>query len=59
MDRRAYRATVHSLKELDMTAMTEHTLRMHAGMLKMKPQSLGHLLRRANSLVKDPDAGKD
>ena len=41
-----------------MTAMTEHTLRMHTGMLKMKPQSLGHLLRRANSLVKTLMLGK-
>ena len=41
-----------------MTAMTEHTLRMHTGMLKMKPQSLGHLFRRANSLVKTLMLGK-
>ena len=28
-------------------------------MLKLKPQYFGHLMRRANSLEKDPNAGKD
>ena len=28
-------------------------------MLKLKLQYFGHLMRRANSLEKDPDAGKD
>ena len=27
--------------------------------LKLEPQYFGHLMRRANSLNKDPDAGRD
>ena len=28
-------------------------------MLKLKPQYFGYLMARADSLIKDPDAGKD
>ena len=32
---------------------------LEALMLKLKLQSFGHLMRRTDSLEKDPDAGKD
>ena len=41
-----------------MTETTERALRIHSGMLKLKLQSLGHLLQRANSLVKTLMLGK-
>ena len=45
--------TTQELKEI----IPEYSLQ--GLMLKLKLQYLGHLMQRANSLGKDPDAGKD
>jgi len=49
----ARRSTQSILKEISPECSLEGL------MLKLKLQSFGHLMRRTDSLEKDPDAGKD